>query len=169
MISVLGQLALDDLSNFLSVFAAEGEGNSHTEGNRVCQIYSVSKNEKQVMVLFEWTSLETWHEFLDDPQVQDALSSGAGERPRFTVLESVGEFQGFGKTGRASKFLTNSRDFVGLGAPVEELIVRQLQEKAKRKQSVPRRHPAALKRDENAPSTKFLRSSAFKAACLDRR
>lgn len=138
MITLLGQMAVHDLSNFLTVFATQG-ASSHKQEPRSCHLYSVSPDAQSVVLLFEWESLEKWHEFLNDAQVHAALnSSETKSRPQFTVLSNVGEFQSFGDSGRASRLVTSHRDYIAAGASLENLISAQLLKgKSKLESSLP--------------------------------
>jgi heme-degrading monooxygenase HmoA len=95
VISILARVTIEELPQFLAVFATRGAEMRRSHGSRRAQIFRVSDEEKQVVVLFDWESRASFDGFLSDPAVRTTMaSSGTVGRPEFTFLEPVADLPG---------------------------------------------------------------------------
>lgn len=93
MVHILGEVAIEDLEQFVGVFSTRGARMRGKHGNHRTELFKVSEEEGKVVVLFEWESREAFEGFSNDPLVKETMSSsGTVGPPKFTFLEKVGEF-----------------------------------------------------------------------------
>ena len=98
MIQVLGKVTIQDLPQFISVFATRGAAARRRHGSRRAQMFHVAdpqpgSDADHVVVLFTWESREAFQVFLDDPKVREVMKeAGIIGMPEFTILDEVGKF-----------------------------------------------------------------------------
>ena len=95
MITILDRVTIEELPQFISVFATRVAEMRRGHGSRRAQVFRVSEEEKQVVVLFDWESRAAFDGFLNDPAVRTTMaSSGTVGRPEFTFLEPIADLPG---------------------------------------------------------------------------
>ncbi len=95
MIHILANVAIEELTKFIGVFATAGAAARRRHGSVSSQVFRVAGEEGRMLVLFAWESREAFEGFLADPTVRATMqSSGTIGRPEFTFLEKVVEIPG---------------------------------------------------------------------------
>lgn len=93
MIHVLGRVRMGDLATFLSSFATRGAEARRQHGGLGSQVFRVSDEANQVVVLLTWESRDAFEAFRTNPAVREAMrAGGVTEPPKFTFLDKVGDF-----------------------------------------------------------------------------
>jgi heme-degrading monooxygenase HmoA len=93
MVHILGEVAKENLEQFVGAFSRRGAMMRGKHGNHRTQLFKVAEEEGKVVVLLEWESREAFEGFSNDPRVRETISSsGTVGPPGFTFLEKVGEF-----------------------------------------------------------------------------
>ena len=93
MVHILGEVAKENLEQFVGVFSTRGAMMRGKHGNHRTQLFKVAEEEGKVVVLLEWESREAFEGFSNDPRVRETMSSsGTVGPPEFTFVEKVGEF-----------------------------------------------------------------------------
>lgn len=93
MIHVLGEVSINDLPTFISVFATAGAKARARRGCLGAEVFSVVEAEQKVIVLLTWESREAFEGFVNDPSVKETMKSGGTQGPpTFTLLAKVAAF-----------------------------------------------------------------------------
>jgi heme-degrading monooxygenase HmoA len=93
MVHILGEVAIENLEQFVGAFSTRGAKTREKHGNHRTQLFKVAEEEGKVIVLFDWESREAFEGFSNDPRVRETMSSsGTVGPPEFTFLEKVADF-----------------------------------------------------------------------------
>ena len=93
MVHILGEVAIENLEQFVGAFSTRGAKTREKHGNHRTQLFKVAEEEGKVIVLFDWESRGAFEGFSNDPRVRETMSSsGTVGPPESTFLEKVGEF-----------------------------------------------------------------------------
>lgn len=93
MIHVLGEVSIDELTTFISVFATAGAKARARHGCLGADVFSVLEAEQKVIVLLAWESREAFEGFVSDATVKETMKSGGMQGPpTFTLLTKVASF-----------------------------------------------------------------------------
>ena len=93
MVHILGEVAIENLEQFVGAFSTRGAKTREKHGNHRTQLFKVAEEEGKVIVLFDWESREAFEGFSNDPRVRETMSSSdTVGPPEFTFLEKVADF-----------------------------------------------------------------------------
>lgn len=90
---ILGNVAIEDVANFIAMFSTRGAQLRAQHGSSSSQVFGVEGDEHRVIVLFEWSSKADFEAFLADPTTRKAMkASGTVGLPQFTFLEKIADY-----------------------------------------------------------------------------
>ncbi len=93
VIYVLAKVGVEGFDRFFEVFSTRGVEKRQGHGCVGSQVFRVTDQEGQVVVLLTWPSREAFEAFRNDPTVRETMQSGGTlGPPEFTILEKAGEF-----------------------------------------------------------------------------
>lgn len=93
MITVLADIAIEDINKFISIFATTGADTRQIHGSKGSQVYKTTDDNQRVLVLLDWESRKAFEGFLKDPVYPDLVrSAGLKRLPTYTFLEKVCQF-----------------------------------------------------------------------------
>jgi len=93
MIQIMARVEIEDLAHFISGFATRGAAMRRLHGSKGARLFRVSDVDKEVVILFDWESRESFQRFLNDPMMEETVkSSGITAYPEFTCLENIATF-----------------------------------------------------------------------------
>lgn len=93
MFTTLAEVEIEDLGQFLSIFATDGRKKREAHGSLGAEVLSTVEGLDRVMVLIDWRDADAYNGFLADPSVPPTMARGGAKgRPRFTPITRAGRF-----------------------------------------------------------------------------
>jgi len=92
-ITVLAQVTIVDLDQFLGVFSTDGHAKRAQHGCTSARVLRPLDMVDTVFVLLEWPDRASFDAFRNDPEVAPTMRRGGAQGPpTFTLFETVAEF-----------------------------------------------------------------------------
>ena len=93
MYTTLAEVGIEDLGQFLSVFATEGRRKREAHGSLGAEVLTTTDKADRVLVLIDWRDEAAYAGFLADPSVPPTMARGGAKgRPTFTPVVRSGRF-----------------------------------------------------------------------------
>jgi len=93
MFTTLAEVSIQELPQFLAVFATKGAVMRRKHGSRGAEAFGVGDDPARAYVLIDWESKEAFERFRADPDVPGTMKSGGMTAPpKFTPLVRVAAF-----------------------------------------------------------------------------
>ena len=93
MITIFGELKIDDFPRFIGTFMTRGKKLRTKYGSLQTQVWR-SNEPGIVYIMYDWESREGFDRYLADPLVQETMKSGGTIDTTFSFVEKMCEVPG---------------------------------------------------------------------------